>query len=481
MLTVTDAAGELLRRRAARKSLGAYIAYTTRNYKTSFFSDYVCGALDKFLDDVAAGKRPILILQAPPQHGKSEIVSRKLPAYLMGKFPSWRIAAASYASTLADSMSLDVRRNLVGEEHLRLFPLPAQQRKYQINRNGEFSNPYGTGGYIGDGIGGGFTGKPADIFIIDDPLKNAQEALSPTTKEGHWNWYQTVCKTRLSADSGQIIMATSWAEDDLAGRIMKLHEGDSRLTIIRFPAINDPLESGYQPFFPLGPLIPELHPLSQLLEFKAEMSDYWWSAMYQQSPKPVGGNVFKESGVRYYLPKDLPAKFDKVVASLDATFKDTDGTDFVVCQVWGKKGANSYLLDQSRARMSFTKTISEVVRIKREHPRIRQFYVEDKANGPAVIDTLKGVISGLIAIEPDGSKLARAHAVTHVWEAGNVWLPHPDIAPWIKAFTSELTAFPAAANDDQVDAMTQALRQLYPLFGRLAITQAALDKAMGLG
>jgi len=191
--------------------------------------------------------------------------------------------------------------------------------------------------------------------------------------------------------------------------------------------------------------------------------------------------VFKESGLRYYWPKDLPTKWDKVVASLDATFKDTDGTDFVVFQVWGKYGANSYLLDQSRARMSFTKTVSEAVRIKEKWPNIREFYIEDKANGPAVIDTLKPIVPGLIAVEPDGSKLARAHAVTSYWEAGNVWLPHPDITPWVKDLVSELTAFPASANDDQVDALTQALRMLYPLFSKIRISQEALNKAMGRG
>lgn len=481
MITPRDAAAELLRRRGARRSLGAYIAYTTQGYVSSSFSTAVCAALDKFVDDMRAGTRPVLILQAPPQHGKSEIVSRKLPAYLMGRFPELRVAAASYSATLADSMSLDVRRNLASPEHLRLFPAPDVKRKYTVDRNGEFSSPTGRGSYIGDGVGGGFTGKSADIFIIDDPIKNAQEALSPTTKEGHWNWYQSTSKTRMSANSGQIIMATSWAEDDLSARIVSLHKGDSRLTVLRFPAINDPGESGFNPELPRGPLVPELHPLSQLLEFKAELSDYWWAAMYQQSPRALGGNVFKEDGLRYYFPKDLPAKFDKVIASLDATFKDTDGTDFVVIQVWGKIGANSYLLAQSRARMSFTKTVAEVVKTKSNHPRIRQFYIEDKANGPAVIDALKGIVSGLIPVEPDGSKLARAHAVTHVWEAGNVWIPHPELAPWVKDLVAELTAFPAAANDDQVDAMTQALRQLYPLFNKLKITQEALNKAMGRG
>lgn len=477
--TKREAAAELLRRREARRQLAAYINFTSPKYKQSGFSASVCAALDMFLDDMQAGKRPILILQAPPQHGKSEIVSRKLPAYILGCFPDWRVGAASYSDELANAMAQDVRRNLADDRHRKLFPQPAEKRRYDVNRTGEFTAPGGAGGYLGVGVGAGLTGRPVDIGIIDDPVKNEKEALSPTVKEGHWNWYQTVFTTRLSENSGQIIMATSWAEDDLPARICKHFNGDPRLTVLRFPAINLPGEVGYNPNLPQGPLVPELKSLAFLQEVKSLFSDYWWAAMYQQSPRALGGNVFKESGLRYYFPKDLPAKFDKVVGSLDATFKDTDGTDFVVIQVWGKVGANSYLLAQSRARMSFTKTVAEVVKTKANHPRIRQFYIEDKANGPAVIDTLKGMMSGLVPIEPDGSKLARAHAVTHVWEAGNVWLPHPDIAPWVKDLVGELTAFPAAANDDQVDAMTQALRQLYPLFNKLRISQEALNKAMG--
>ena len=477
--TKREAAAELLRRREARRQLAAYIGYTSPAYKPSGFSAAVCAALDLFLDDMQAGKRPILILQAPPQHGKSEIVSRKLPAHILGRFPDCRVGAASYSDELANAMAQDVRRNLADDRHRKLFPQPAEKRRYDVNRTGEFTVPGGAGGYLGVGVGAGLTGRPVDIGIIDDPVKNEREALSPTVKEGHWNWYQTVFTTRLSENSGQIIMATSWAEDDLPARICNHFKGDPRLTVLRFPAINLPGEVGYNPNLPQGPLVPELKSLAFLQEVKSLFSDYWWAALYQQSPRSLGGNVFKESGLRYYLPKDLPAKFDKIIASLDATFKDTDGTDFVVFQVWGKVGANSYLLDQSRARMSFTKTVSETVRIKREHPRIRQFYIEDKANGPAVIDALKGVISGLVPVEPDGSKLARAHAVTHVWEAGNVWLPHPDLFPWVKDLVGELTGFPAAANDDQVDAMTQALRQLYPLFNRLKINQEAINKAMG--
>jgi len=478
MITKSDAAKELLRRREARKALGAYITYTSKKYKWSNFSETVCAALDKFVLDVQAGIRPILVLQAPPQHGKSEIVSRKLPPYLIGRFPDWRIGAFSYSDDLAGPMSLDVRRNLASEQHARLFPTSDARAKYTINRDGEFTSPGGDGSYIGRGVGSGATGRSLDIGIIDDPVKNQQEALSPTTKEGHWSWYQSVFTTRLSENSGQIIMATSWAEDDLPARICNQFRGDPRLTILRFPAINLPGEVAYDPLLPEGALVPELHSLKKLLETKATFSDYWWAALYQQSPRAIGGNVFKDEGIRYYLPKDLPTKFDKVLASWDCTFKDTDGTDFVVGQVWGKAGANSYLLAQVRARMSFTRTVREVVALRDAWPKTREILIEDKANGPAVIDTLKAKVPGLIPIEPDGSKLARAHAVTSYWEAGNVWLPHPDFAPWVKDLLSELTAFPAAANDDQVDALTQALRRLYPLFSRLKISQAAMERAM---
>src|ERR1700757_4008203 len=112
MITLHQAAAELLAIKRGRKSLHEYIKYTKADYKPSLFSETVCAALDKFIEDVQAGKRPILILQAPPQHGKSEIVSRKLPAYILGRFPNWRIGTASYSSELASAMGQDVRRNL---------------------------------------------------------------------------------------------------------------------------------------------------------------------------------------------------------------------------------------------------------------------------------------------------------------------------------------------------------------------------------
>lgn len=480
---------EIQTRRRARTGLHDYIQYTSNGkFMISGFSRAVCVALDKFIVDVKDQKRPILILQAPPQHGKSEMVSRKLPAYIMGSEKNWRLGTASYNSDLANKMAQSVRRNLASIEHGKLFPICGPKRKFDINRMGEFTSPGGAGSYMAVGIGQGLTGNPVDVGIIDDPIKDQAEALSETIKESHWSWYQTVFTTRLSKHSGQIVMATSWAEDDLAARIASQYVGDERLTLIRFPAINLPDESGYDRDLPEGALCPELHSLEQLREQKGLMSDYWWSALYQQNPKPLGGNVFKNIGIQFYFPKDLPSSFDLVIDSWDCTFKDTDGTDFVCGGKWGKKGANAYLLRVVHKRMGFVDTAASVEDMQNQLPRPSEVLIEDKANGPAVIDFLKKRVPRLIPIEPDGSKLARAHATTSVWEARNVFLPHPQTAVWVTGSTkpdhfisgsylAEMTGFPAAKNDDWVDMTTQALRRLFPFFGKLVISSEALKRA----
>lgn len=450
-----DLFDEEVRREIARRSLHEFIQYINPEYITSHFSETVCASLDNFLIEMMAGKRPILILGAPPQHGKSDIVSRYLPAYFFGKYPDMRVAGLSYGKDLASDMNRDVQRIMMSEEYKALFPESCLNAKrvvtveIEAKRNSETFEIVGRkGAYISQGIGGPLTGKKVDLGIIDDPIKNAKEALSPVTKKATWNWYISTFKTRLSKNSGEIIMATRWATDDLSGRVI---DSSDKAKVLAFPAINERGEA----------LVPELHPIDSLLEKKALFGDYFWSAMYQQKPKPGDGQIFHEEFARYYLPKDLPDTFDEVIHSWDMTFKDSDGTDYVVGQVWGKKGANAYLLYQIRKRMSFTETLKAVKLLVDKYPQARRKLVEDKANGPAVIDTLKTTVSGLVPIEPDGSKIARAHACTAEWEAGNVWLPHKDIAPWVTETVEEITTFPFAGHDDTVDAMTQALRYLF--------------------
>jgi predicted phage terminase large subunit-like protein len=156
----------------------------------------------------------------------------------------------------------------------------------------------------------------------------------------------------------------------------------------------------------------------------------------------------------------LPKKFDQVIQSWDCTFKKTRAGSYVAGQVWGRVGANYYLIDQARDRWSFSETVSQVRYLTRKWPRAIKKLVEDKANGPAIVDHLKNEISGMTEAPPHGDKEARAHAVEPYWSSGNVFLPHPSIAPWINDFVNEVTKFPASKNNDQVDSMTQALDYL---------------------
>jgi predicted phage terminase large subunit-like protein len=151
---------------------------------------------------------------------------------------------------------------------------------------------------------------------------------------------------------------------------------------------------------------------------------------------------------------------DVVIQSWDMTFKNTDGTDFVVGQVWGRAGATAHLLDQVRARMDFPQTCVAVEELSRKWPQATLKLIEDKANGPAVISQLRKTVPGMVPVNPEGNKQARANAVTPYVEAGNVCLPLPARAPWINGYLEEHAAFPTGSHDDQVDATTQALARL---------------------
>ena len=436
----------------ARRHMADFVSYIMPDYIHSPFSREVCGALDEFLEEVVAEKRPVYLFQAPPQHGKSQLVSRMFPPFALGRFPDLRNAACSYAADLARDMNRDVQRIMLSEEYATLFPESSLNPKRTVTmeglalRNSDRFDIVGRRGYyVCAGVGGPLTGKSVDIGIIDDPIKNEEEARSAAVKRGIEGWYNTVFLTRLSRKSGHIIMATSWATDDLIGVVAKKN---SRVKHYKFPAIDAQGNA----------LVPDLHPLEKLLETKSNLSPTQWSALYQQSPVADGGNIFDEAWLKTWTPGSLPERFDEVIQSWDMTFKDTDGSDFVVGELWGRAGVSYYLLEQVRARMGFTASKAAVLSMCMRHPETTAVLIEDKANGPAVMDALREDVPDLVPVEPDGSKIARAYAVTALFSAGNVYLPSH--APWLADYKEELVAFPAGAHDDQVDATTQALRYL---------------------
>lgn len=449
---------------AARTNFAAFVSATHRpRFRHSHFSFETCAAVDQFVEDVIAGKRPPLSLTAPPQHGKSSLISRCLPAYLIGRLGpalgECRIALSSYALSRAKANARDVKSIMMEPIYRAIFPEASLLGFKGINTADEFHHAYGF--VKAQGAGGSLTGFSIDIAINDDLTKDAQEALSQTVQDGLEDWYDSVLSTRLQERSGQVNIGTPWSAHDIMARIHDKHKANPNYRRLQFVALNDANEIGYNPDQPEGPLVPELHSEAKLREIKATLGEQWWAAMFQQAPMAELGAIFGKAGIRYYRRADLPKQFVQVVMSVDATFKDNKGSDFVFAGVWGKTADERvWLLDFRREKLSFTKTAAAIVDLKAKYKTVSKIFIEDAANGPALIDMLSKHVQGIVGVPPLGSKEARAHAVSWVWANGNVMLPSPEDNPGIVPVVSEITAFPDVRNDDAVDGMTIALHQL---------------------
>lgn len=400
----------------------------------------------------------------PPRHGKSELISKYFPAWFLGTYPDRRIILASYEAGYAATWGRKAR-DLLEEWGPRLFGVAVDQKSSAADR---WDIKGREGGMITAGAGGAITGKGASVAIIDDPIKNSEDALSETIREKVWDWYRSTLRTRLQGEPRAIILVmTRWHEDDLAARLIAAEaEGGEHWEVLELPALADPTQAKPDP---LGreagaALCPELFDERALLATAATLGSFWWTALYQQRPAPAEGGILKRGWFRRYRPPDgeaerraFLASFDEILQSWDMAFKDTKGSDFVVGQVWGRRAADCYLLAQRRGRLGFPATVEAVRAVSAAWPLALTKLVEDKANGPAVIDTLKHELAGLVAVDPEGGKLARAAAISGMVEAGNVYLPDE---PWVDEFLTECAAFPNGAHDDQVDAMTQALLRL---------------------
>lgn len=440
----------------ARKSLAYFTQRTKPDYLMGWVHREICDALDKFLDDVRAKRSPRLIITMPPRSGKSELVSRRFPAYAFGRFPDLQIIATSYSADLSQRFNRDVQRIIDDDKYREIFPettlngsrVRPDSRGSYIRTSDLFEIVGHSGAYRSCGVGGGITGQGADCLLIDDPVKDRAEANSATVRRSIWDWYTSTAYTRLSPGGGVIVMATRWHLDDLIGRLienMGTGQGDN-FTVINYPAIAEQDETHRRKGEALHP---ERYSLDQLKKIQKTVGSRDWAALYQQHPIPDGGNVFKSEWFKYWTESSLPPEFDQIVASWDMTFKDSKNSDFVVGQVWGKKGANFYLLDQVRGQWDFVKTREMFLVLAQKWPKATRKLVEDKANGSAIISELQKTVSGIVPITPKESKEARASAVTPFFEAGNVFIPDSKEKPWVSAFEAELLSFPAGAHDDQ--------------------------------
>ena len=454
----------------ARRHLLDFVRYIFPQNNINWHHEVLC----RHVEEWAIGDLKRLMVFMPPGSGKSEIVSRALPAWIVGKNPNAMIMATSYGASLASDMNRDVQRIIESNTYKRIFPDTRLNERNIVTlgggnylKNSEVFEVVGHKGYYKcAGVGGSITGKRFFYGIIDDPLRSRADAESVTTREKLWNWYRNDFYTRrLNQDAKVLITLTRWHADDLAGKLLEQARKESKITpwrVIKFPMIAEDDIEPEDPRSPGDPLWPwRFGDITEHEALKAESGPYTWSSLYQQHPSPPGGSVFNRgklmSNIYDVDPKELVKSMDVVIQSWDCSFKDSDGTDYVVGQVLGKKGADYHLFDQVRARMDFPSTIQAVRSLSAKWPESKGKYIEDKANGSAVISTLKREIPGLTPVEPEGGKLVRALAASPYVESDNVWLPAARFAPWIHDFIEELANFPNAKYDDQVDAFTQGM------------------------
>lgn len=464
----------------ARSGVLNFTLYTKANYQIGWHHRALCRKLNAF----ARGEIKRLMVFMPPRHGKSELVSRRLPAYLLGQNPDAKIIAASHTADLASAMNRDVQRIIDSQAYIDLFPetrlssenVRAETSGSYLRNSNEFEIVGASGSYKCAGVGGALTGRGGDFLILDDPIKDQEQADSPTYRKKLWEWYVSTFASRLEKDGSILITLTRWHEDDLAGKLLALAKSDpeaDQWEIVSFPAIKENIEIEHDTREEGEALWPEKYPIERLKGIRATGGSRNFNALYQQRPSAAEGSTIKRAWMnnRY---KALPSlgernRWDTLLVSGDLRFKeDKNSGDYVVFQAWGRKGSRAYFLGEARGRWSFTESISEFLKIIGKTP-IGNFklsgldakLVENKANGPALENVLKKKVPGIILVEPDGGKTARVNAVTPVWEAGDVWLPDESIYPEIRDIVEEWVSFgPGCAFDDRTDTMSQALLRL---------------------
>jgi predicted phage terminase large subunit-like protein len=409
-----------------------------------------------------------------PTHN-SEIVSRNFPAWALGRDPNIKIAGCSYSADLAEQFSLSIQRTIDSPEYQALFPgtylngsFGHHESQRGVRRNTDFFQTVGHAGfYKGVGVGGGLTGTPVDIAIIDDPVKDSKEALSPTIRQRVWDWYNTVLTTRLHNNSKQLFIMTRWHEDDLAGRLLKAEPDE--WTVITIPAIctnehdgalNSPRHIG-------DALWPEKHSLEKL-EKQKNRSPRDFSAMYQQSPVIEGGNIVKRDWFRRISMADFRAlRYNEPMHFyLDTAFKkknasghDNDPSGILAaCRV----NNDIYLYDA----MSVWKEMPDLLRFLPDYIAAHEgnsesiLHIEPKANGVSVVQMLREstTLNVRETPNPTDEKEVRFRVVSPRIECGRVYIVE---GSWNEEFLNQVCAFPAADHDEFVDILGYAINDLY--------------------
>ncbi len=438
----------------AREDLACY---AIAQYPSFELAAHHRAIVDK-LEAVERGEIKRLVILMPPRHGKSLLATQMFPAWYLGRHPERFVISASYGQDLSDDFGRKVRNLISSPIHQVLFPTcrladdAASMRRFNI--------PAG-GSYFAVGRGGSITGRGAHLLILDDLLKDREEARSETFRRNLYEWYANVAYTRLQPGAAIVLIQTRWHEDDLAGRLLKEHANENWV-VLSLPAIAEVDE----PFRRAGePLWPEKFPLLDLQRIRQSIGSAAWASLYQQRPAAAEGAIFKRDWIRTY--RDLP-KFRKIIQSVDTAFKAGAENDYSVVTTWGITENGYFLVSLWRGRVEFPELKRQVCS-QAEQWKPHAILIEDRASGQSLIQELKlATRFPILPVKVDKDKRSRAEAVTPLFEAGKIFVP--ESAPWLDTFVDELAAFPAGTHDDIVDSTTQTLNYLraessgFPLF-----------------
>lgn len=481
--------GELLRRKL-RKDYGAYVAFSTPGFYMSHFHRFLCDKIQEFLETPCTnGVFDILLLSVPPQSGKSTTVTETLPSWFLGKHPEDAVIIAGYEGTFAEGFSRR-NRDKFNEYACDVFGV-------EPNKNVQGVALWETakhGKCRAAGLKAGITGYPAELFIIDDPIKNREQAMSEALLAKLHAEMAPSVQSRIHPGGKLIVIQTRWVENDIIGWIQ------TNWKEYIWADINIPCECEDPETDPLGRKKGEammgVHMGDTDLPQKIRKDNTWlvnakrliiaadgeytWNALYQGHPSAENGNVFIEHWWQLYSRRDVRFEdFEFTCLSIDATFKKTETSDMVAMELWGLRQGHAFLYSLVNKRMGFVATMERIKRFLRDYPGIDELIIEDKANGSAIIDTLRysDDVPPIVGINPNGGKFSRAQAVAPYVSALKCHIPcdftdaeNAEIE-WdtnegltgTQKFVIQHKKFPFMKHDDMVDAETQALARLIKL------------------
>jgi predicted phage terminase large subunit-like protein len=429
------------------------------------------------LRQVMRGEIKRLMIFAPPRHGKSELATQIFPSFYFGHFPQKSVIVCAYNQDKADDFGRETLKYMQSNEYLSLFP-----PECQVSPNSESIKRFqtnGGGNYYAVGVGSGITGRGGHIIIIDDPYKSRKEADSEGYNDDLWTYYKSTLFTRLMTDEqgneGSIVLIqTRWNSKDLAWNLIQQQQEEQNLPkweVLNLVALIEDEEQ--QTSDPLGrkaneALWPERYPAPLLLQIKSSIGTREWQSQYAQDPIDAEGAIFHREWFKFFCfigcdgnHKDecvfFPDEKFQEYQSWDMSYKKTATSDYVVGYSGVTYRGRLFVTDRSKFRGNLPTTVDKFREFCQTHPILATKYVEAKANGQAVIDTLSGEIPGIVPVHPErvGDKESRWQAAAPAVQSGNVLFPRN--ASWTNDALDWICSVPGAKYDDDADAISQLI------------------------